>query len=116
MQYDVQFDALDATDKLKKYLARKVRELEKYVPLAVRESAELAVHMRADTSGKTCSLTLRVPGSVLAAHETTEHIYASIDVAVADIRRQLREYKARRAKKPLRQRVLQVLQPGGSEQ
>lgn len=109
LRYTTSFDGVEPTDKLKKYILRKVRELEKYVPLKAREPAELTVHLQTDADGKTCRLSLALPHDTLAAHETTEHLYAALDITMAELRRQLVEYKSRRSAHALRRRIVRAV-------
>lgn len=113
IHYTTAFDNVEPTDKLKKYIQHKVRELEKYIPQKARESAELAVSLRAarahNSGDKTCRLSLQLPQAVLHTHETTSHTYAALDIAVAELRRQLAEYKAVHSTQRLRKFIAHTI-------
>jgi ribosome-associated translation inhibitor RaiA len=42
---------------------------------------------------KTCQLTVKMRREELTARETTQHMYASLDVAVVAVEQQLRDYR-----------------------
>lgn len=96
--YTTSFESIEPTEKLNKYIRRKVRELERSVPLKVRESAHLTVHIKAEVRQKTCQAELHSDLGVLSAAETTGHHYAALDIVMAELRQQLLEYKAEHAR------------------
>lgn len=100
---------LELHERLEKYVRSRVSRLEKYIPKPVRDSARIEVKLsQKSTAGVpdcTCEVALHLPQTHLAATETTRHIYAAVDVAIAHVREQLKPYKAERAPRPLRERM-----------
>lgn len=107
MIHTVSAEGFDLTPKLQKYLTSKVKDIQKYVPRNARESAVLAVHFKLAKKGqeKTCTLALQLPKKTLAARETTGHMYAALDIASVEIRRQLADYKSMHSRRGLHHRI-----------
>lgn len=84
---------------LEKYARHKLEGLTRHVPHRLREVSALELTFYQHVSGKlkqnTCELCLRVPRDELTARETTQHMYAALDIAVANVEQQLRDYKNR---------------------
>lgn len=83
---------------LEKYTSGKLDDVEKEIPRNLRRYAHIEVRFESRVvSGKrenTCAMDLRLPREVFTATETTQHIYAALDIAAADIAEQLIAYKA----------------------
>ncbi len=114
MIHTLSAEGFDLTPKLQKYLTGKVKDIEKYIPRKARESAVLAVHFKVSKKGqeKTCTLALQLPQKTLSAHETTGHMYAALDIATVEIRRQLADYKSTHSKHGLRHRIARGFKRG----
>jgi ribosomal subunit interface protein len=84
---------------LQKYAQKKLNGLERYVPKSARESAHIEVRFKQENlknkKHSTCELTLHLPHENLFARETTQHMYAAVDIAAAHIREQIVSYKAK---------------------
>ena len=104
MIHTVSAEGFDLAQKLQKYTAGKVKDIEKYIPRKARPAAVLAVHFKESRRGqdKTCTLALQLPEETLAVRETTGHMYAALDIATVEMRRQLAEYKGKHSKYGLR--------------
>ncbi len=102
-------EKFELTPKLERYIRKKVKELEKYIPRAARESAQADVRLKQSPSktkqSATCDLTLYLPKAALHARETTEHMYAAFDVAVASVQHQIAEYKSKHEPARLRHKI-----------
>lgn len=113
IQYTFSAEGFEHTDKIQKYVEQKVKDIEKYVPRNVREAAEFSIRVirapRSKAELYSCRIELTLPGQKLIATEKVEHSYASLDVTMAEIKRQLAEYKAKHGKQSLRHRVAQAL-------
>lgn len=85
---------------LEKYTGGKLDDVEKEIPRNLRRYAHVEVRFESRTvNGKkenTCTVDLRLPREVFTATETTQHIYAALDIATAEIAEQLMAYKAGR--------------------
>lgn len=108
MIHTVSAEGFDLTPKLQKYLTGKVKDIEKYIPRKARESAVLAVRFKIAKKGqeKTCTLALQLPQKTLASSETTTHMYAALDIATVEIRRQLAEYKSQHGRAGIHRRII----------
>lgn len=82
---------------LRKYANKKIGGLEKYIPKRARESAHADVILKRmpskDKNKFCCEITLYLPRETLNCKETTQHLYAAIDVSSAKAQQQLRKYK-----------------------
>lgn len=117
MIHTVNAEGFELTPKLRKYTAVKVRDIEKYIPRKAREAAVLAVHFKEARKGKdkTCTLALQLPQETLAVHETTSHMYAALDVAAVELRRQIADYKGKHSGRGIRHRLARRLKRGSQE-
>ncbi|MBL8121472.1 ribosome-associated translation inhibitor RaiA [Candidatus Saccharibacteria bacterium] len=117
MIHTVSAEGFDLAQKLQKYTVGKVRDIEKYVPRKARPSAVLAVHFKESKKGKdkTCTLTLQLPHQTLAVRETTTHMYAALDIATVEMRRQLADYKSKHSTQGLRHRIFRQLRRGEAQ-
>ena len=113
IKYTFSAEGFEHTDKLQKYVEQKVRDLEKYVPRHDRENSQLAIRITKSTKTKveayTCHLELHLPKQKIVATEKVDHSYAALDVTIAELRRQLADYKSKHGKQTLRHRAAQKL-------
>ena len=112
ISYTFSAEGFEKTDKVQKYVETKVKDLEKYIPRVSRESTELVVRIKktkSKTELYTAHLELSLKGTRLIAHETVEHSYAALDVTMAELRRQLADYKGKHGKQSLRRRAAAFL-------
>lgn len=102
-------EGFDKTDKLQKYVEQKVKDIEKYIPRHARQSAQLGIRIikapKLKAESYTCSISLALPHQTLLASEKVEHSYAALDVVMAEIKRQITDYKGRHGRKSLRRRA-----------
>lgn len=105
--YTLSSDGIELTDKLEKYVAKKVKPLEKYIPKSARESATLDIHFRLlkPTDEKEVEFILILPNEKIVIKEATTHAYASLDVIVVDVKRRLKTYKEKHEPKNIRHRI-----------
>ena len=86
------FRNLDSSEGIKNYASEKIERLQKYLraPLDAEVTVSMARHLhRVDIS-------LNADGSRYGSHEESEDMYASIDLAIDKIDRQVRDAAARR--------------------
>ncbi len=87
---------MDLTDAIKAYVAEKLNALDN---LAADPSVEARVEVGKSTTHHKngphmrCEVNLSVPGASLRSEEEREDLYEAIDVATADLKRQLVERK-----------------------
>ncbi|MBP9852571.1 MAG: putative sigma-54 modulation protein [Patescibacteria group bacterium] len=107
MEYTLSSEGIELTDKLRKYVDKKVKPLEKFIPKHARESATLDIHFRlhAATDQKEVEFILVLPKEKIVVKEATTHAYASLDVIAVDVKRRLRAYKDKHSPSGLRHRL-----------
>lgn len=92
---------IEITDAIREYVHQK---LEKAASHFLNSTNEIDVHLsvarnpRIDTK-QTAEVTVYANGTVIRAEESSENLYASIDLVADKIARQLRKYKERRLDK-----------------
>ena len=84
------------TDDLEKYANNKIARLVKKVPRRLRPNATFEITfgqvVRKADKLNTCSVGLAFGDVELLAKETTQHMYAALDIAAAHIEQQLKNY------------------------
>jgi putative sigma-54 modulation protein len=87
---------IDLTPALKEYLLDKLHRAQKHFdhPLEVLALLRVAKNPSIPNS-HTAEVTLKVNGTTIRGEESTENMYASIDLVADKIERQLRKYKTR---------------------
>jgi len=87
------------TGELEKYATNKLARLTRQVPRQLRPAASCALDFtlvqQPDVKFSTCALTLTMDGESFKAEETTQHMYAALDIAVVHLEQQLKDYAAR---------------------
>ena len=85
------------TEDLKKYIAKKIGKLDRYMPRHARESVHVEVFVKErELKAKQlreCEVIMRLPGSTLAVKESTVNMFAAVDIVEAKLKNQLRKYK-----------------------
>ena len=89
---------IEVTDAISKYVRQKIeRAVNHFQNLATEVDVHLSVARNPRINLKQAVLvTIYVNGSVIRAEESSESLYASIDLVADKIARQLRKYKERR--------------------
>jgi putative sigma-54 modulation protein len=91
MQLNVTFRHMDSSDFLREYAREKVERVNKYLERA----GEASVVFSLERHLHHVDVTITSGRYVLRGHEKSEDMYASIDLAMDKIERQLRRYKER---------------------
>ncbi len=87
---------IDLTPALKDYLLDKLQRSQKHFDHALNIQALLSVAKNPSVAdSQTAEVTIKLNGSVIRGEESTENMYASIDLVADKIERQLRKYKTR---------------------
>ncbi|MGQ0504365.1 MAG: ribosome hibernation-promoting factor, HPF/YfiA family [Myxococcaceae bacterium] len=89
MQLNITFRHLDASDSLKEYARIKVERVNKYLAKAGDAHVVLSVERHLHHA----DITIHSGAFVLRGREKSEDMYASLDLAMDKIERQLRRYK-----------------------
>lgn len=110
-EYTFSADGFDSVEKLRKYTDAKLKDLHKYIPRKSRESAQFSVRFELDKKHQTksCRVSLKLPHSTLTANQTADHVYSALDIAAAELKRQLAEYKTKYGQQGFRHRVARAL-------
>ncbi len=111
---------IDLTPALKDYLIEKLKRAQKHFDQPLDATALLSVAKNPSiANNQTAEVTLKVNGTVIRGEESTENMYASIDLVADKIERQLRKYKTRywqRSSKTVRDSSPVVLDEMGEEE
>lgn len=96
MQVTVTGRNIELTPALKDYLVDKLSRAQKHFDHALNITALLSVAKNPSIAhNQTAEITISLNGSVIRGEESTENMYASIDLVADKIERQLRKYKTR---------------------
>lgn len=106
---------IEITDAIREYVRQKV---EKAASHFQNLTTEIDVHLSVARNPRinpkqTAEVTIFANGSVIRAEESSENLYASVDLVADKIARQLRKYKERRQKNHVRSKseLVEVEQP-----
>lgn len=87
----------DLDDTTKKYVAKKIGRLDRYLPRHARKSVTAEVRLKQvnrDHGNKyEVEVTLNVPDKALSAKDSTGNMLAAVDIVEAKLVTQLRKYK-----------------------
>ncbi len=96
MQVTVTGRNVELTPALKDYLLDKLQRSQKHFDHTLSITALLSVSKNPSVAqSQTAEVTIKLNGSVIRGEESTENMYASIDLVADKIERQLRKYKTR---------------------
>lgn len=105
-------------EKLKKYVDKKIGQMDRYMSRHVRESAHAEVKLKEATIKNkkqcTCEVILHLPHDTIMIKETTINMYAAIDIVETKLKNQLRKYKETHDTKRLHRRLLAKLRSRSS--
>ena len=102
MKLVIQGKNIEITEAIREYVHQKI---EKAVAHFQTLTTEVDVHLsvarnpRINPTGQTAEVTIYANGTVVRAEESSENLYASIDLVANKIARQLRKYKEKRHEK-----------------
>lgn len=101
MQLNITFRNLDATDALKQYASEKIERVHKYLDRAGEAHVVLSLERHLHHA----DISIHAGTFLLRGREKSEDMYASIDLAMDKIERQLRRYKEKLKRHHGRERV-----------
>ena len=94
MNITVRGHNVDVTESLKKYATEKIEKVNKFFDNIQDTIVELNFSHTADKARRQIAqITSKVSGSIIRAEEASEDMYASIDMAIDKIEKQLIKYK-----------------------
>jgi putative sigma-54 modulation protein len=98
MKLVIQGKNIEITDALRDYVTQKIEKaVNHYQSLTTEVDVHLSVARNPRINSKqTAEVTIYVNGSVVRAEESSENLYASIDLVADKISRKLRKYKEKR--------------------
>ncbi|MBI4532574.1 MAG: ribosome-associated translation inhibitor RaiA, partial [Candidatus Melainabacteria bacterium] len=87
---------IELTPALKEYLLEKLQRAQKHFDHPLEIQALLSVAKNPSIAdSQTAEVTIKLNGSIIRGEESTENMYASIDLVANKIERQLRKFKTR---------------------
>ncbi len=87
---------IDLTNALKDYLLDKLQRAQKHFDHPLEGTALLSVAKNPSIAhNQTAEITIKLNGNIIRGEESTQNMYASIDLVADKIERQLRKYKTR---------------------
>ncbi len=93
MNYNIRGERMDVTGALRDYLEKKLSKLERYFDAP--PTSEVQVTMSVIKDLHTVEVTIPLSGVVLRAEEKNADMYASIDLVVDKLERQIRKHKTK---------------------
>jgi putative sigma-54 modulation protein len=99
MKLVIQGKNIDITDAIREYVHQKIEKAISHFDYLLTEvdvNLSVARNPRINPTKQSAEVTMYVNGSVVRAQESSENLYASIDLVADKIARQLRKYKEKR--------------------
>jgi len=111
LRIELKYNNLDPDIKIKRYVDKKIGNLEKFIPRAQRGLAMATVMVGDDPNGRehnryTCEVILNLVGTEIVCHDGTINVYAAIDIVEAKVKTQLIDYKEKTSPRQSRLRLL----------
>jgi putative sigma-54 modulation protein len=98
MNYVIRGNNLEVTEALRNFVEKKISRLEKYFDTPPSADAHIALSVIRDDHK--VEVTIPFPGVLVRAEEKSADMYASIDLVVEKLERQIRKYKTKINRKP----------------
>jgi putative sigma-54 modulation protein len=117
MKLVIQGKNIDVTDAIREYVHQKIEKAITHFDYLLTEvdvNLSVARNPRINTMKQSAEVTLYVNGAIVRAQESSENLYASIDLVADKIARQLRKFKEKRRenkREPLKTSVALADQP-----
>jgi len=93
MNYNIRGQRVQVTEALREYTEKKLSRLEKYFEPSI--TSEVNVTLTVTKGQHTVEVTIPFSGIILRAEEKSEDMYASIDLVVDKLERQIRKHKTK---------------------
>lgn len=93
MNYNIRGERIEVTDALRDYVEKKVGKLERYFETPPTSDVNVKLSVRKDAHN--VEVTIPMPGLMLRAEEKNPDMYASIDLVVDKLERQIRKHKTK---------------------
>jgi putative sigma-54 modulation protein len=98
MKYVIRGNSMEVTNSLHRFVERKLGRLEKFFDIAQMVDVHVVLGIIKDIHK--VEVTISLPGLLLRAEESSEDMYASIDLVVEKLERQIRKFKTKMNRKP----------------
>ena len=93
-RYNVRGENIEVTEAIRDYVEKKVSKLERYFTDVPEATAHVNLKVYTEKTAKV-EVTIPLPYLVLRAEETSPDLYASIDLVVDKLERQIRKFKTK---------------------
>lgn len=93
MKYVIRGNNLEVTDALRNFIEKKLSRLEKYFDTPPSAEAHAVLSVQRDEHK--VEVTIPLPGLLVRAEESSKDMYASVDLVVEKLERQIRKYKTK---------------------
>ncbi|MBO1307511.1 ribosome-associated translation inhibitor RaiA [Enterococcus sp. 669A] len=93
-RYNVRGENIEVTEAIRDYVEKKVGKLERYFTDVPDATAHVNLKVYTEKTAKV-EVTIPLPYLVLRAEETSPDLYASIDLVVDKLERQIRKFKTK---------------------
>ena len=107
------------TEDLKKYVAKKIGKLDRYLPKHSRKSVHAEVFLKERTiktkQERECEVILHLPGTTLTAKETTVNMFAAVDIVEAKLKNQIKKHKDSQSPLGMHKRLMARLKRTNSQ-
>lgn len=96
LNFNIRGENIEVTDSIRNYVEKRVSKLERYFDSEKAPDATAHVNLKvySDKTAKV-EVTIPLPYIVLRAEETSHDLYASVDLVVDKLERQIRKFKTR---------------------
>ena len=94
LQFNIRGENVDLTDAIRDYVVKRISKLEKYFEDNVEATAHVNLKVYTNKQFKV-EVTISLPYLTLRAEETSNDMYASIDLVTDKLERQIRKYKTK---------------------
>lgn len=95
MNYIVRGNNIVVTDALREYVEKRLAKLERYFEGNETTEAHVSLTVQGNKDEHKVEVTIPFPGLLLRAEDHGDDMYASIDLVVEKLERQIRKYKTR---------------------
>ena len=93
-RYNVRGENIEVTEAIRDYVEKKVKKLERYFSDSPEATVYVNLKVYTEKTAKV-EVTIPLPYLVLRAEETSPDLYASIDLVVDKLERQIRKFKTK---------------------
>ena len=94
LKFNIRGENVDLTDAIRNYVTKRISKLEKFFEDNVEATAHVNLKVYPNKTFKV-EVTIPLPYLTLRAEETSNDMYASIDLVTDKLERQIRKYKTR---------------------